>query len=193
MLYTVSGTLTEKQEMFAVIEVHGIGLKVFLGKEALRRMPAVGVAVKCFTSLRANDEGFTLYGFLSEPALKLFELLTTVPGVGPKSALSLLDLDVTENLTAAILEKKVDLLTRAPGIGKKTAERIVIELQNKLELAHAPGIAARMDVAVEVEEALVGLGYQQGEAKRATAAVLRKDLPFEEYFRAALKILGKGR
>jgi len=193
MFYTIEGIIAHKGDTFAVIETGGIGYKVLMGREAVRRMPGTGARVRCFTSLRMHDEEFSLYGFPDEPAQKLFELLTSVPGVGPKSALSLLDLDTTERLTAAILEKKTELLTRAPGIGKKTAERVVVELQNKLELPHAAGIAARMDMAVEVEEALVGLGYQQGEAKRAVAAVERKEASFEEYFRAALKILGKGK
>lgn len=193
MVYTIEGVVAMKGDGFAVIETGGIGFKVLMGREAARRMPAPGARAKCFTSLRVHDDELSLYGFPDGPSQRLFELLTSVPGVGPKSALSLLDLDATERLIAAILEKKIDLLTRAPGIGRKTAERVVVELQNKLDLSHAAGIAARMDMAVEVEEALAGLGYQRGEAKRAVGAVEGKDLPFEEYFRAALKVLGKGK
>jgi len=191
MIYTIQGTLTKKGEGFIIIIVSGIGLKLFCGKEAVRRFPSEGSQVKCFCALRIRDEQPELYGFSNEPSLKLFEMLTTVPGVGPKSALSVLDTDRTEQVIATILEKRVELLTRASGIGKKTAERIVIELQNKLELAHSSGLVGSMDIAIEAEDALVGLGYDRREAKKAIADAGMEKNSFEERLRAALKILGK--
>lgn len=193
MLYTIEGTLTQKGEGFIVLLVNGIGFKLFCGKETVRRFPGEGTALKCFCTLRIRDEQPELFGFFDEPSLKLFEMLTTVPGVGPKSALSVLDTDRTEHVIAAVLEKRVELLTRASGIGKKTAERIVIELQNKLELAHASRLVGSMDVAVEVEDALVGLGYERREAKKAITDAGSEKGSFEERLRAALKILGKNK
>lgn len=191
MIYTIEGVVVEKGDGFVIIRTGGVGFKLLCGKEAVRRLPREGSDAKCFCALRIHDERAELFGFLDEPSLKLFEILTTVPGVGPKSALSVLDTDHTEGVIAAILEKRVELLTRASGIGKKTAERIVVELQNKLELRHASRVVGKMNVAVEVEDALVGLGYDRREARSAIAEAGSDDCPFEERLRLALKVLGK--
>lgn len=191
MLHTIEGTLTEKGDGFIVVKTLGLGFKLICGKGAIRNFPREGSEVKCFCTLRIREEQAELYGFSDEPSQKLFETLTTVPGVGPKSALSVLDTDTTEKVIAAILERRIELLTRASGIGKKTAERIVVELQNKLELAHSSKIAGEMDVMAEVEEALVSLGYDRREAKRVLSDA--EGGSFEEYLRSALKLLGKNR
>lgn len=191
MFYSLDGTLSEKRPNFAVINVNGIGFKVFMSQDAVRKLPTVGSNVKCFSSLYIRDERLELYGFLEEPALKLFELLTTVGGIGPKTALSILSVDSVQNITAAILEKRAELLTKTSGIGKKTAERVILELHNKLELPHSLRITRAIDLDSEVEDVLVGLGYMRNEVRKSLQSLGAEFKTFEERLRQTLKILGR--
>ena len=186
-----------KQEGYAVLEISGLGFKVLVGRETLKRFPEPESKAKCFCSLYAREDRTELYGFLDEPSMRLFELLCGVSGVGPKSALSILDIDSVENVTAAILERKTDLLFKATGVGKKTAERIVIDLQNKLELSHSAELVQEMKVGKDLEEVLVSLGYQKAELSEVIKEVRSmnsgEEKPFEEQLRGALKMLGEKR
>ncbi len=194
MLHTLRGTVEEKGHNFFILEVGGVGFKIFTNARALKNVAISKTPFKCFCFLHVSENQFTLFGFLDEPSLLFFELLNTVPGVGPRTALNVLDVDSTENITAAILEKRTDLLTRASGIGTKTAERIVIELQSKLHLHTSSSLTKSMDVNIELEEALVSLGYQQKEAKQAIQATQKsfhEDESFENRLRSVLKNIGK--
>lgn len=191
MLYSLEGTLSKKGTNFAVIDVRGIGFKIFMSPDTIKKLPAVGSNAKCFSSLYVRDERLELYGFLEEPALKLFELLTTVNGIGPKTALSVLSVDSVQNITAAILEKRAELLTRTSGIGKKTAERVILELHNKLELPNSSRITMSIDLNAEVEDVLVGLGYTRSEVRKSLQSLGAEFKTFEERLRQTLKILGR--
>ncbi len=182
--------MERKTAEYAVVSCAGIGFKVFVPASVLKRLPASGEDVTLFTHLHARDDGMDLYGFMTEPALALFELLISVAGVGPRTALAVLSVDTVERVTAAILEKRTDLLLRAPGIGKKTAERIILELQSKLELSHAKSITEHMTEEAEAEEALLTLGYSRSEARGAVAEASRTEKGFEGTLRGALRILG---
>lgn len=193
MLHSVRGVIVEKNPTYAVIEVGGFGFKLSINETTHRKLPSVGSSVRVFCALRVRDELVEVYGFFDEPSLKLFELLNTVPGVGPRSALSVLDIDSPENIIAGILERRADLLVRASGIGKKTAERIVLELHSKIEMEGARTLINAMDTNVEIENALVGLGYDKKDARAATRAVPETLHSFDDRLKAALRILGKGK
>jgi len=195
MLYSIEGKLAQKGRQYAIIEVSGLGFQVYMGEESLRRLPEPGSPVKCFSSLYSRDDRMEIYGFLDEPSMRLFELLCGVSGVGPKSALSILDIDSVQNITAAILERKADVLTRASGVGKKTAERITIDLQNKLELSHSAEIVKQMSVRQELEEVLSSLGYQKYEVQGVLNDMKTpsEGKSLEEHLREALKLLGEKR
>lgn len=190
MIYTLSGKISKISEQFVVLDVSGIGFKVLMSREALKRLPKIGEEVKLFCFLHNREESFELYGFLEEAELKFFEMLKTVSGVGPKTALGVLDIDKVENIMAAILEKRAELLTRTSGIGKKTAERIILELQSKITLPRAKTLADTMDLNFEAEEALVSLGYQRHIVKKALSEISPETKKLEERLKAALKILG---
>lgn len=190
MIYSISGTVQKKTETFAVVECNGIGYKIFMAQSDLKALVLHTTPTTVFCSLRVKEDALDLYGFLSEATLRFFELLTTVNGVGPRTALAILDIDALPRIMAAILEKRVDLLLRASGIGKKTAERIILELQNKLELEHTENITAHMTTEIEVEDALVGLGYTRHEAHRAATAAGQENKTFETQLRDALKYIG---
>jgi len=191
MIYQLSGTLLGKRETFAIVDVAGVGYQVFLSATTIGLLPDVGAQVTLFTFHHVKEDGMSLYGFLNENELRFFELLITVSGVGPKSALSVLASDTVEHLMAAILEGRAELLARASGVGKKTAERVVLELKSKIHLPESHSIAERMDTDSEVEELLVGLGYLRGQVKKAVSEVGKTATTLEDKIRKSLQILGK--
>ena len=132
-----------------------------------------------------------LYGFLSEDELVYFEMLISVSGVGPKSALSILDVARLDELSAAIKEGRPDLLTRASGIGRKTAERVIVELRTKVQSAKSGLVLEKMETDADLIEALSNLGYRREDARAALAKVDPKIHGVEERLKAALALLSK--
>src|SRR5258708_1206818 len=133
MLYSVSGKLALKSDHFAVVEAGGLGIKLFASKQTIKALPVVNDDIKFFTHLYVREDALDLYGFVTAEELNFFEMLISVSGVGPKSALSILDIAPLSELSAAIKEGRPDLLTRASGIGRKTAERVIVELRTKVQ------------------------------------------------------------
>jgi Holliday junction DNA helicase RuvA len=191
MIFSISGKLAMKESHFVVVEVGGIGMKLFASQQAIESMPAKGAEVKFFTHLHVREDALDLYGFGSDEELTFFEMLISVSGVGPKSALSILDVAPLNELSAAIKEGRPDLLTRASGIGRKTAERVIVELKTKVQSAKSGLVVEKMQTDVDLIEALVGLGYRRDEARVALGKVDMKVTGTEERLKAALGILSK--
>lgn len=191
MLYSASGKLALKSERFVVVEAGELGLKIAIGGRTLAALPAVGSSVKVFTYLHMREDGLELYGFLSEKDLVFFEMLISVSGVGPKSALAILDVAKLDELAAAIKEGRPDLLTRASGIGRRTAERIIVELRTKVQSARSGLVVEKMEGDADILEALAGLGYRREEARIALARIDQKIVGTEERLKAALAVLAK--
>lgn len=197
MLYTLKGKLIGRGDQFLVVEVGGLstgglGFKVFTNNETLIKVQQ-DAEIKLFCFLYIRDDQIELYGFLEEQALKLFEMLNAVAGIGPKTALGVLDIDTVPNIMAAIIEKRAELLSRTSGIGKKTAERIVLELHSKIKLPEAKTLTEKMDVDIEVEEALISLGYSRSQVKRALSETGSETKTLEEKLKQALRSLGRSR
>lgn len=191
MLYGLRGILEKKGENFFVLKTGDFSFKLFTNNETLRKLIKSSEQIKCFTYLYVRDENLELYGFLEEEALKLFEMLNTVTGIGPKTALGVLDVDKVENIMAAIIQKRPELLMRTSGIGNKTAERIILELHSKIKLAKSEEITGVMDLNREVEEALVGLGYGRHDVRRVLGGLDQNIQKLEDRIREALKSLGR--
>lgn len=195
MIYSVSGKLALKSDHFVVIEAGGLGLKIAAGEQTIAGLPSVGspaaANVKLFSYLNIRENAMELYGFLLEDELHYFEMLISVSGVGPKSALSILDVGKIDELSAAIKEGRPDLLTRASGIGRKTAERIIIELRNKVQSATSGSTVEKMETDSDLVEALSGLGYRREAARAALDKVDAKIVGVEDRLKAALAILSK--
>jgi Holliday junction DNA helicase RuvA len=189
MIYSVSGKLALKSDHFVVVEAGGLGLKLAVGEGTIKGLPATGTIVKLFSYMNVRENGMELYGFLLEEELHYFELLISVSGVGPKSALSILDVGKIDELSAAIKEGRPDLLTRASGIGRKTAERIIIELRNKVQSAKSGAMVEQMETDSDFVEALSGLGYRREAARAALEKVDEKIVGVEDRLKEALKIL----
>jgi Holliday junction DNA helicase RuvA len=193
MLYTIKGVLAEKQEHAFVIEANGMGFRASTNEATLRALPGIGSAFTAYCFLYIREEQVELYAFRDAQTLKLFELLNSVSGIGPKSALAILDTDTVEHLSAAIVERRADLLTRASGIGRKTAERLVLELQSKIKPSSVRTTAAAMDASHEAEEVLVHLGYPRARVREILETLGPEAKTAEDRIRAGLRALGRGR
>lgn len=191
MIYNINGKLTAKKDNFVIIETSGIGFKVFVSEKTAKNLPVIGEKAELFTNLHLREDGLDLYGFKTPEELDFFELLVSISGVGPKSAISILNIAEIKNLKAAIKEGRPDLLTRASGIGRKTAERIILELRNKVQAEKSELSVKKMETDSDLAETLAGLGYRRDQAREALNKVDEKITNLEERLKTALKILNK--
>lgn len=190
MIYSLRGILQSKDGNVAVLEIGGVGFKVFAAQRTLLSLPA-GEEAAIFTHLNVKEDALDLYGFASLEELRFFELLISVSGVGPKSALAILDIADLNELCAAIQEGRPDLLTRASGIGRKTAERIIIDLKGKVIAKESTSTVRRMEGDSDLVETLTNLGYRRDQAKAAVGHIEESVTGLEARLKAALKILGR--
>lgn len=189
MIYSISGKLKYKGSDFVVIEAGGVGLKVFVHNRLLSQLPNMGDEIYLFSYLYVRENALELYGFSSQEELNFFQLLNSVAGVGPKSALAILDLAEYKNIAAAIKEGRPDILTRASGIGRKIAERIVLELRHRVEAELSETALSNMETDANLIEALLGLGYRRNEAREALQKVPSEIKDISARLKEALKIL----
>jgi holliday junction DNA helicase RuvA len=191
MIANVQGTVLESQSDYVVVMVGGVGLRVFVPfntREALE----VGAMAFLYTQLIVREDLLALYGFHSADERDFFNLLISVSGVGPKIALAILSTLTIDHLRAAVLNDRSEVLTRVPGIGKKTAQKLALELKDKLPKGGLEaGPLGFDDINTDVVDALVALGYSIVEAQAALQA-LPKDAPkdVEERVRLALQSFG---
>jgi len=187
MIATLRGEITQIEDTALILEVGGVGMRVF-APAPLRTRLKVGEVAFLYTHLVVREDALTLYGFESQADRDLFNLLLGVDGVGPKVALSVLSTLTLDAVQRAIFAEEADILSRVPGVGKKTAQKIALHLKDKLKpsdaLAH---VAAMTDFDSEVLAALTALGYSVVEAQAAIQS-LPKDAPtdVEERLRMAL-------
>lgn len=188
MIGHLTGEITAVRAGFAIISAGGVGYKVFATREMLLTLK-LEKEVALWTHLAVRENALDLYGFSSEEELRLFELLLTVSGIGPKSALAILDIASVETLRSAIAGGNASYLTKVSGIGRKTAEKIVLELKDKVGRAQ-DGSVASLHGDEEALEAMRALGYSQAEARDALRKVPSELEKSSDRLRAALKILG---
>jgi Holliday junction DNA helicase RuvA len=189
MIYKLRGPIAEVFEDFAVLTVGGVGFKIFMAERALAGL-SVGSEMDMFCHLHVREDALDLYGFRDGKELEFFEMLLAVSGVGPRSALAVLDVADLSELGAAIQEGRPDLMTRAAGIGRKTAERIVLDLKGKIKVGGAEEMVKRMEGDSDIMETLVGLGYRRDQAKAALEKLDKGTAGVEARLREALKTLG---
>ncbi|HZR32510.1 MAG TPA: Holliday junction branch migration protein RuvA [Terriglobales bacterium] len=200
MIAHLRGRLLSKHPNQAVIETAGVGYDVTISVPTFSGLPALGSEVALHVHTHVREDSIALYGFLRSSDKQLFERLISVSGIGPKLGITILSGMSGEEMVAAIRGNDVARLTRIPGIGKKTAERMVLELRDKLEdFGAAPPVAAATPVEEDVLSALVNLGYQRIAAERALSKVTGgsgngvrgREAPFEGLFRETLALLSK--
>ncbi len=186
MIAFLEGVIAHISATSLIINVGGVGYKVFVTPPTLSKV--VGEPIKLFTYHKSTDDGQALFGFPEASTLDFFELLLTVSGVGPKSALSILSYGNPDTLQEAIARQDTSLFSQIGGIGKKTAERIIVELKDKV--GNLPG-QTLTGSSNEILSALAGLGYSAGEVRHVIQQ-LDLNAPVEEQIRQALKLLSKG-
>jgi holliday junction DNA helicase RuvA len=195
MIAHLRGTLLAKHPNQAIVETHGVGYDVVISVPTFSEMPTAGAEVALHIHTHVREDALSLYGFLRLAEKHLFEKLLTVSGIGPKLAITILSGMPADEMIGAIRGGDLARLTRIPGIGKKTAERMVLELRDKL-LAVTPSetsVTAASPVEEDVMSALVNLGYQRAAAEKAllTARGGKTAQNFDVLFREALGALSK--
>ncbi len=197
MLYNLRGILTYAEPSFAVVECGGIGFKCFISMNTLGQLPTPNGEVNLYTYLSVREDAVDLYGFYELNELEAFKLLITVSGVGPKAAMAILNALPPDRLSIAVSSGDVKAIQQANGVGKKTAERVVLELKDKM--AGIGGTAASAVVegiqsvavdssASEAVEVLVSLGFERSDAASVVGA-MDKSLSVDEMIRKGLKQL----
>lgn len=189
MIYSISGILATKEPSFAVVEAGGVGFKLFVSSETSKQLPSLKEKVFLFTHLYVREDGMELYGFASAEEVRFFEMLISVSGVGPKSALAILGVADLTSLAAAIKEGRPDLLTRVSGIGRKTAERVIVELKGRVQVDRATQVVEGLDSDADVLEMLVGLGYRKDQVAQVLRKLGKEVDGTEARIKAALKVL----
>lgn len=207
MIAYVNGILEDVTEENAVIDVGGIGYNVRVSADTASRLPGLGEQVRLYTYTYVKEDAFLLYGFLSRSDLEMFKLCITVSGIGPKGALAILSVMDADSLRFAIMSEDARAISKAPGVGARTAQRLILELKDKISIddtlisreiaaGGAEGIVSADRMGIDSEkkkeaiEALVALGYGQAESLKAVNAIENVEaLDSGAILKAALKKL----
>ncbi len=203
MISYIRGTLAylEPEEGLAVVETGGVGYGILISGKDLDLLPGHGEEIRLYTYLQVKEDGLQLYGFLTREDQKLFRMLIGVSGIGPKGALGILTALSADDLRFAVLADDAKAISKAPGIGHKTAQKLILELKDKLKLEDAfEAKLAKAELRTEAEafglseakneavEALTALGYSASDALKAVRrAELTEEMGVEEILKAALK------
>ena len=187
MIASLKGKVTTKDAKSLIMEIGGVGLKVFAPAETLQKAPK-GKEISLFTHLVVREDALTLYGFINQETLEFFELLIGISGIGPKTAVAILNVASPETIRQAVASGDTSYLTKVSGIGKKTANKIIAELEDKIGVLEKGG---NVQEEVDAVEALRSLGYSQSEARDTLKKVPRLVTGAGERIKSALKILGK--
>lgn len=195
----IKGILTDVEENLVVLEAGGIGYNIYTTAQTFDYLPSVGEELKLYTYLNVREDAMLLYGFLTKDDLKVFKLLLGVSGIGPKGALAILGVMSTDDLRFAVLADDAKAIAKAPGIGAKTAQRLILELKDKLSLEEAFEQKLANEVTKKAPnqltgikndavQALVALGYSSSDALKTVNTVeITEDSDVEDVLKAALK------
>ena len=204
MIASLNGLLIFRSQEYLIVEVNGVGYKVLVSHQTFSRLPSMGEKVFLFVHTAVREDDISLFGFMEENEKKVFQRLISVNGIGPRLALTILSGIHPHELVAALHREDLVRLTAISGIGKKTAERMILDLKDKLTELLAEGPAAdfpdngpdngKRKTFEEALSALMNLGYTRSLAERTLSQVsLREEEPLESVIRRALKILSEVR
>lgn len=203
MISYLRGELAAVEEQKAIIDVGGVGYGVYMSQQAMTLLPACGNEVKVHTYLNVREDAMQLFGFLTREDLEVFRLLIGVSGIGPKAGLNILSCLSPDELRFAVLSGDAKAISAAPGIGKKTAEKLILELKDKLKIEDVLEHAAHGDdgavqngmesadtnMQAEAVQALTALGYGSAESLRAVKKTSPDCVTVEDVLKEALKYL----
>ena len=199
MIYNLNGKLTYVDPTFIVIECGGVGFKCFASTTTITSISTVGTNVNVLTYMSVKEDSIDLYGFATQEELNAFKLLISVSGIGPKVAMAILSVLPPDRLSVAVSSGDIKAIQSAQGVGKKTAERVVLELKDKMvgigsartnTIVEGIQSVAQSDNAQEAVEVLVSLGFNQSEAA-SVVGTMDKSLSVDEMIRKGLKSLSQ--
>ena len=195
----INGKIADKANNYVVIDAGGVGYKIYMSPNVIEKLPDVGEMQKIHTYYYVREDNISLYGFLSNEELRMFELLLSVSGIGAKLAIQILSVITPSSFALAVISNDVSKIVNIPGIGKKTAARIILELKDKLKTEQA--VATKNEKVVqaiyedekqlEAITALQVLGYTRKEIEKAFEKLELQNLSVEEIIKKALTILGR--
>lgn len=197
----IKGSLEVKTTGYVVIEAGGIGYKIYMSEPSIQALGELGENVKVYTYYRVREDDVSLYGFKTNEELRMFELLLSVSGIGAKSAIGILSNIAPSSFALAIISNDVAKIKQLPGIGAKTAQRLILELKDKLktqeieendEVAdNVKSVIEKNDKYTEAEAALQVLGYSRKEIENALAKIDTTEMTVEDMIRKGLKNLAR--
>ena len=196
MIGSLIGLIKDKKPSLVLLEVNGVGYEVHIPLSTSFQLPNNGESTFILTHLVIRDDQHTLYGFATEEERKLFRALIKISGVGAKMALTILSGINVNGFVQSVINEDVDTLVHLPGIGKKTAERLIVEMKDKIQnVTDSPELsgsgASGINMLLEARNALVNLGYKSNEARKILDKIDTTGLEVEELLRQALKSLNK--
>jgi len=190
----IKGDLEEKSNGFVVIDNNGIGYKIFMSNTAIGRLGELHSKVKVYTYYQVREDNISLYGFNTKEELRMFELLISVSGVGSKSAINMLSNIEVSSFAIAVVSNDIKKISSIKGVGSKTAQRLVLELKDKLKaeqeltkLEEVNEVAKEEEISSEASDALQILGYNRKDIERVLKKIDTKSLSTEEIIKEALK------
>ena len=193
MIARLSGVLEDKAKDEVVVDVAGVGYRVFCSAQTLSRLPALGEPVSLRVRTLVREDALDLYGFVEQSEESMFMLLTSVPHIGPKLAIGILSGIATDELCAALRKGDAARLTCLQGIGKKTAERLILELKDKVAALPSKHASAPV-LSVDVVSALINLGYKENKARAAVVLAIEhlgEEAGLEALLKEALRHCGR--
>lgn len=201
MFSYIKGILEIKSSNFIVVDVNGIGFKIFMPLTSIQKLEETGKTVKIYTYMQVKEDDISLYGFTTNEELRMFELLISVSGIGAKSAITMLSSVTPSKFALAVISNDVKSLTKIPGIGAKSAQRIILELKDKLKteesISKIEDVTGMQEDVVQSEskseavQALQVLGYTKFEIEEVLAKIDMQNKNVEEIIRNALGYLGR--
>ena len=201
MISFVRGKLDSVTLSAAIVEVGGIGYEINVGVNTLSKLPNTGTEIKLHTYLQVKEDGMSLFGFLEKEELNMFNMLISVSGIGPKSAMNMLSQASAQDLMLAIISDDIAMMSKFQGIGKKTAGRLILELKDKIKTGDATNFdfgesSAAVQVSAdnpkgEAVAALCALGYSRSEAVKATVSVYEDGMDTQQIIKLSLKAFNK--
>ena len=191
MIGMLKGTLALRNDPYVIVDVHGVGYKVYITSQLFPSL-TLGQELTVFTHTHVREDALELFGFPTAEDLKLFELLIDVNGIGPKTAVGVFAVGSRNEIVGAIAQANVDFFTGVPRLGKKNAQKIIIELKNKIGGKEELDLREETsDIELETIAALEGIGFSEREARLALKAIEGKGTTVQEKVKFALKQLGK--
>ena len=183
--------MIEKNKQFVAIEAGGVGYKIFVSQATFNKLPKVGQKTAVFCSYHVRQEMPEIYGFLDKKELEVFELLNSISGVGPKSAIAILGELKIEKFLSAVSQNRADVIAKSSGVGQKKAERIILELRDKIKKLGKEVDLGLADADKDVMSALKTLGYKSKEVEEALENISDKTKKTEERLKEAIRFLAR--